>query len=297
MRFYRTFVALVATLMLLASGLRIMLEASEDPRKSGRGFEFFHALAIDAGGQTLFLGAHFGLFRSDDEGKIWKSVPLTAEHAHLDVMAIAANPKDPRTLYVATHEAGVFQSTDHGRTWREANTGLRGLDVHGLAVDPTDPETLYAAVFGDGEGIYRTTNGGKRWSRVGGGPTGEVKGLASITGPTAAGGVHLYAATTDGLQRTELSGEWRAVRGLPAGLPVIVFAVEPRNPNVMFVVVQDELRKSTDAGRSWNSVGPVIKNLAALAVNPRRTAEMYAISNDGAIFKTTDGGRTWEQLK
>lgn len=47
----------------------------------------------------------------------------------------------------------------------------------------------------------------------------------------------------------------------------------------------------------WNSVGQGAKNLGAIAVNPKRPGEAYVISNDGAIFKTTDGGVTWEPLK
>ncbi|MDH3445943.1 MAG: hypothetical protein OEN50_18605, partial [Deltaproteobacteria bacterium] len=85
-------------------------------KKSSPVFAHVHALAMDAGGQTLFLGAHTGLFRSDNEGRSWNKVPLITKHAHLDVMDIAPDPKDPKTIYVATHETAVFKSTDGGKT-------------------------------------------------------------------------------------------------------------------------------------------------------------------------------------
>jgi len=163
-------------------------------------FEHVHALAMDAEGRTLFLGAHTGLFRSEDGGRTWQKVALAAKHSHhLDVMAIAPDPGDPRTMYVGTHEAGVLKSTDGGFTWQEVNTGLGGLDVHGLAIDPNQPWKLHAAVREKGEGVYRTNRRG-RWTRVDDGPAGEVKVLTSVNIPTGMGGIYLYAGTAEGLQ-------------------------------------------------------------------------------------------------
>ena len=164
-------------------------------------FEHVHALAMDAEGRTLFLGAHTGLFRSEDGSRTWQKVALSTTHAHLDVMAVAMDPKDPLAIYIGTHEAGIFKSTDGGTTWREANTGLAALDGHGLAVDPNAPAKLHAAIREKGEGIYSTTDRGGKWTRMDDGPGGEVKVLASVNIPTGMGGIYLYAGTAEGLQR------------------------------------------------------------------------------------------------
>jgi photosystem II stability/assembly factor-like uncharacterized protein len=166
-------------------------------------FEHVHALAMDAEGRTLLLGAHTGLYRSEDGGRSWQPVSLSgsAGHGHLDLMAIAPDPRDPRTLYVGTHEAGVLKSTDGGVSWAAVNTGLGGLDVHGLALDPTTPDKLHVAIREKGEGLYRTTDGGGKWTRVADGPGGEVKVLSSVNIPTGMGGIWLYAGTAEGLQR------------------------------------------------------------------------------------------------
>jgi photosystem II stability/assembly factor-like uncharacterized protein len=116
-------------------------------------------------------------------------------------MAVTAHPEDARTIYVATHDAGVLKSADGGKTWQETNTGLGGLDVHGLAIDPREPLKLHAAVRDKGEGIYRSTDGGSKWVRVDDGPGGEVKILASVNISTGMGGIFLYAGTAEGLQR------------------------------------------------------------------------------------------------
>jgi photosystem II stability/assembly factor-like uncharacterized protein len=171
-------------------------------QKVGPAFEHVHALAFDAGGQILFLGAHTGLFQSVDRGRTWKKVAVSSKHAHLDVMDIAADPKEPKTIYIGTHEAGVLKSTDGGKTWKDASRGIGGPDVHGLAIDPNMPVKLYAAVREKGEGIYRTTDQGGKWTRVDDGPQGEIKFLRSVNIPTGMGGIFLYAGTSIGLQRS-----------------------------------------------------------------------------------------------
>lgn len=165
-------------------------------------FEHVHALVMDSGGQTLFLGAHTGLYRSNDHGRSWNKVSVTTKHAHLDVMDIASDPKDSKTIYIATHEAGILKSSDGGKTWQEASSGLGGPDVHGLAIDPNTSSTLHAAVRDKGDGIYRTTDHSKKWVRVDDGPQGEVKVLRSVNIPSGMGGIFLYAGTSTGLQRS-----------------------------------------------------------------------------------------------
>lgn len=171
-------------------------------KKNSPNFGHIHALAADSSGQTVFLGAHTGLFRSGDHGRSWRKVSVSNKHAHLDVMDIALDPREPKTIYVATHEAGVLKSTDGGKTWREVNSGLQGLDVHGLAIDPNVPTTLHAAVREKGDGVYRTTDGGGKWTRVDDGPEGEVKVLKSVNLPSGMGGIFLYAGTSIGLRRS-----------------------------------------------------------------------------------------------
>jgi photosystem II stability/assembly factor-like uncharacterized protein len=84
------------------------------------------------------------------------------------------------------------------------------------------------------------------------------------------------------------------VGGLPART-VNGFAVDPTNPKVMYVAMREGLFKSTDAGQSWTALGKGLKNLAA--VSPRQPAEVYASSVEGVIYRSRDGGRTWERQK
>lgn len=192
---------LLVALLLLGLVPSLSLAGQGDRKSNAAAFEHVHALAMDAEGRSLFLGAHTGLYRSENGGRSWQKVPLSAKPPYLDVMAIAVDPKDPLLVYVGTHEGGVFRSTDGGTTWKELNAGLGGLDVHGLAIDPNAPQKLHAAVREKGEGIYRTSDGGGKWTRVDDGPGGEMKVLTSVNIPTGMGGIYLYAGTAEGLQR------------------------------------------------------------------------------------------------
>jgi len=84
------------------------------------------------------------------------------------------------------------------------------------------------------------------------------------------------------------------VGGLPTSRTVNGFAVDPTNPKVMFVAMRDGLFKSTDAGASWKPVGKGLKNLAAVAVNPKHPEEVYAVTTEGVLYRSRDGGMTWE---
>ncbi len=85
--------------------------------------------------------------------------------------------------------------------------------------------------------------------------------------------------------------------GLPTNRTVNGFAADPTNPKVMYAAMRDGLFKSTDAGESWKPAGKGLKNLAAVAVNPKRASEVYAATVDGQVFQSTDGGMTWERQK
>ena len=186
---------------LAALGLLIAMVAVT-PANAAPDFEHVHALTFDAAGRTLWLGAHTGLYRSEDTGRTWTKVPLPAAHHGPDVMTVAVHPSEPSIVYVGTHETGVLKTADGGKTWMAVNAGLGGVDVHGLAVDPNAPEKLHALVRDKAAGLYRSTDEGGKWVRVDDGPAGETKVLSSVNIPTGMGGIFLYAGTADGLQRS-----------------------------------------------------------------------------------------------
>jgi photosystem II stability/assembly factor-like uncharacterized protein len=87
------------------------------------------------------------------------------------------------------------------------------------------------------------------------------------------------------------------VGGLPATRTVNGFAIDPVNSKIMFAAMRDGLFKSTDAGGSWKGVGKELKNLAAVAINPKKSNEVFVSTTDGTIYSSSDAGIKWKKQK
>jgi hypothetical protein len=87
------------------------------------------------------------------------------------------------------------------------------------------------------------------------------------------------------------------VGGLPANRTVNGFAVNPRDPKIMFAAMRDGLFRSTDAGASWKSLGNGLKNLAAVVINPKKPNEIFVSTMDGTVYLSADAGMKWKNQK
>ena len=85
--------------------------------------------------------------------------------------------------------------------------------------------------------------------------------------------------------------------GLPTRRTVNGFAVNPENPKVMLAAMRDGLFRSADAGATWKPVGKELRNMVAVAINPKRADEVYAASEGGKLYVSTDGGTTWTEQR
>ncbi len=85
------------------------------------------------------------------------------------------------------------------------------------------------------------------------------------------------------------------VGGLPTST-VNGFALHPTNPKVMYVAMRDGIFRSENAGQSWKPVDGGPKGVVAVAVNPKKPDEMYAVTTDGDVFLSADGGMRWSRL-
>ncbi len=85
------------------------------------------------------------------------------------------------------------------------------------------------------------------------------------------------------------------VGGLPTST-VNGFAVHPANPHVMYVAMRDGIFRSEDGGTRWTPVGSGIKRVAAVTVNPRTPAQVYAVTMDGRLFRSQDSGAGWQEV-
>jgi len=242
----------------------------------------FHSVLIDPqDSEHIFFGSHDGIQESRDGGVTWE----TGELRDADAMQLTASPKAPETLYATGHD--VFQvSRDGGQTWQPVTHDLPGTDIHGFAQDPDDAQRLSA--FVTGEGVFTSTDGGIRWRPLSMQPPGGGMHIA-----LAAGAGSLYAATDTGLAVSRNSGEsWEALPSQPRG-QIISLAVPASEPQTLYAGTPSGLAKSMNGGERWTNVGPEGVPILAIAVTPNDPNRIFLLSDEGAVYRSVDGGATW----
>src|ERR1043166_2464963 len=133
-------------------------------------------------GKVMYVGAGTGgVWKTTNAGDSW--TPIFDGEATLAIACVTVAPSDPNVVWVGTGDLtyaaipyialgnGAYRSIDGGASWQ--NVGFRESDGIGrIAIDPTDPNLVYVGVMGSatppgGErGLYRTTDGGKTWTRT-----------------------------------------------------------------------------------------------------------------------------------
>jgi len=199
--------------------------------------------------------------------------------------AAAGHVRQPHTFYIGMVNGGVWKTTDAGRTWKPIFDDQPTGSIGWVAVAPSDPNIVYVATgeglprpdLATGDGVYRTADAGKTWTHLG---------------------------LRDAQQ-----------------IPKLV--IDPRNPNRIFVAAlghpygpneERGIFRSTDGGQRFERV--LFKDVNTggkdVDIDPSNPDIVYATmweqrqgpwengawqGTNGGIFKSTDGGTTWKQLK
>ncbi len=249
------------------------------------------------------------------------------------VEAVAGDPRERNTFYMGSCGGGVWKTTDGGLFWRNVSDGFfKRASVGAIAVAGSDPNVVYAGMgeacirgnVSHGDGVYRSTDGGKTWSHLGLEDTrniGKVRvhpedpdiayvaALGHAHGPNPQRGVF---RTTDG------GKTWKKVlsRGTKAG--GIDISIDPTNPRIVYAALWEAIRrphqlisggegsglfKSTNGGDTWTEISrnrglpKGVLGKISIAVAPSRPDRVFALveANDGGVFRSEDGGASWSK--
>ncbi|MEP2239249.1 MAG: hypothetical protein ABJI22_12870 [Maribacter sp.] len=270
------------------------------------------------------LNGGYGVYKSLDGGKTWKSMGLEkTRHIH----RIKIDPMNPNTVYVGAigspwgehPERGVFKTTDGGETWEKVLFVNNKTGVADLIMDPTNPNKLIAAMWehkrepwffnsgGSGSGLYITHDGGKNWKKLSeedGLPAGDLGriGVAIAAGKPDV----IYAlveAKKNALYKSEDGGfKWKKVNDKSdIGNRPFYYSeiyVDPENENRVFSVFT-YVNVSQDGGKSFTQLMPAYR--ADNGVHPDHHAfwihpengQFMMDGNDGGLNISKDGGKTW----
>jgi len=291
----------------------------------------------------LAATAEVGLFRSTDGGQTWASANTGLETSLLHHVMFA--PSDPDVAYLATHD-GVYRSEDAGRSWTQRNQGLTYAFVTPVAIDPRDADVVYVGTAAEvytthpshynpglheGEGLYKTTDGGKTWVRSDKGIY-EAKLAQMGAHPLLPFNLWVGGESGRGAFFTPDGGDTWLFSPFHAAHYPMVFEFSRSFPTVQYLTAWThggEIMKSTDKGVTWflltakieagiseatRSLGLVLDepakyHLHGLAVAPSDPDVIYVGSvHDtvypdvgftlfGAhIFKSVDGGASFTEM-
>jgi photosystem II stability/assembly factor-like uncharacterized protein len=241
----------------------------------------YHSLLIDQQDpEHLWLGTHYGLYESTDGGRTWSEAGLGG----LDAMNLGRSRS--ATVWAAGHMM-FAKSTDGGASWSNVvPDGLPSLDIHGFAVDPRNPRHLYAAVAG--QGLYQSTDAAASFSLVS-----KTVGPAVMALAIAPDGRILAGDMHQGLVVSQNGGtSWRGV--LSEG--VMGLTINPKRPARMLATGSSGVSLSTDGGSTWRVVQPIPDGAGPVAWAPSAPKAAYAVGFDRVLYKSVNGGASWQPI-
>lgn len=248
-------------------------------------------------------------------------------------VAVAGSVARPDEYWMGTTGGGVFKSTDGGRNWQPVTDGYFGGSIGTIAVDQANPDIVYVGTgetpirgnVTNGDGVWKTTDGGKTWKHLGLTATRQIDRivihpknsnrlwmavLGDVFKPTKERGVY---------RSDDAGATWKQVLFRHDSAGALDLSVDPSNPDVLYVSFWQAGRtpwmlssggrwsgifKSTDGGDSWTEItrnpglpkGVLGKiGLALSPANPQRIwAQVEA--EDGGLYRSDDAGATWSLI-
>ena len=293
----------------------------------GRTADTVIALPFDPRDSNIvYAGTSAGTFKSRDRGASWSAVrsrQTSDASGPLVVSALAVDPQNPDTVYAIEANSAVFKSADAGASWTAVYSepaAPTGLTV--LRIDPQNPQTMYA---GTPVGIYKATDGGSSWAPVNSGVPSDGNGQLMIStlaidpqSPSTIYAIYVGTSAYTGgfccgggiVKSTDGGANWSILNTALQGSDNYCdcdqetsgLAIDPQNPNIVYVGNGSGVMKTTDGGASWkwvNSGFPSGPNqhlaITTLAIDPQNPGTLYAGAflnsvPGSAVFKSTNGG-------
>jgi photosystem II stability/assembly factor-like uncharacterized protein len=261
----------------------------------------------------------------------WRSI---GPHRGGRSLAVAGVRGQPELFYFGSVDGGVWRSNDAGRTWNPIFDSQPIGSIGAIAVAPSNPQVIYVGSgeadmrsnIGYGNGMYKSTDAGKSWTRIGLTDSRQIARI--LIDPADANKVfvaalgHAYGPNTErGVFRSKDGGStWQRILFRDANTGVIDLAFEPGNTATIYAALLQTRRppwnvyppskgpgsglyRSTDGGEHWEPVaghGLPSEEVGRIGIafapsNPKR---IYLIvdAKTGGLYRSDDSGQNWQLM-
>jgi photosystem II stability/assembly factor-like uncharacterized protein len=246
---------------------------------------------------------------------------------------IAVDPKNSNVWYVAVSSGNLFKTENRGNTWTPIFENYGSFSLGAVVVDPKDSNVVWlgtgennnqrSVAFGDG--IYKSTDAGKTWTRMGLENSDHIQNIlidprdsnvvyVSAIGPLwSSGGDRGLYKTTDG------GKTWKAILTISPDTGVTDVAMDPKNPNVLYAAAlqrrravgqligggpESGLYKTTDGGGKWTKLTKGLPTVEigriGIGINWKTPNTVYALVTaqlgQGGFFRSDDAGASWTRI-
>ena len=265
-----------------------------------------------------------GVYKSMDGGATFTHLGLAETH---HIGRIVVHPTDPNIVYVAAQgdlwgpgkDRGVYKSTDGGAHWQQVLFVNDDTGANDIAIDSQSPNILYATTYqrrrtvfgfsggGPGGGLYKSTDGGDHWTKLGGPTLG--RGLPT-TGDIGRCALDIYRKNTNivyaliehqtqgGVYRSEDKGvTWTRMGDTnPRPSYFSQIRIDPNN-DLKIWMGGVNIYMSEDGGRTFNQgrFRDVHSDNHGIWIDPANSDHVLS-GNDGGVWETWDSGRNWRHM-
>jgi len=256
-----------------------------------------HGLAVGVADQNkLYIATHHGLLVLMNEKDLYR-----VGKSEDDYMGFSMHPTEANVAFSSGHPSlggniGFQKSEDGGVTWQKISSGVNGpVDFHAMTVSSVNPNLIYGWYQGN---LQRSNDQGKTWEIV------NSDLLPVYLAADTQNENVVYAATSQGqgiVVSRDKGVTWSSLSAELEKGAVSVLAIHPQDAKILLTFSEKlgGLGKSTDNGKTWKKVnegfnGETILHIAFSRSNP---SIIYALTHENRVYKSTDTGDTWAQIR
>jgi photosystem II stability/assembly factor-like uncharacterized protein len=272
-------------------------------------FIIFFAVTLALSGCTIQFNSSDngvnsgGMYVSANKGDTWTQKVLIPSSsgkprsiASLDVLALAMDPSDYKTLYLGSSGNGLFFTYDNGENWQIAST-LGKVTVNAIAVDPVEKCTIYAAAENK---VYKSIDCSRTWAQAyyDNDPAALVNAIAVDSYNNK--NIFIGISRGDLLRSGDKGGSWQTVARFQDRVDKIVFSAS--DSRVIFAGTRGKgIFRSQDNGFNWVSLNEelsplkLVNSFRDLAVSKAKPG-FIILANNYSLIASVDNGNTWTRL-